>query len=157
LPPLTALFLVLFIAAFDQLAKYYVTSAMNLGESIPVIDGVFHFTYVLNPGAAFGIMKNQTAFFVIIAVIVLAGSMYFFSSLAGEARLARFGVILLAGGAAGNLIDRVKTGFVIDFFDFRVWPVFNIADLAIVIGASLIALALWLAPSDVFSKNTGGD
>jgi signal peptidase II len=63
----------------------------------------------------------------------------------------------VAGGAAGNLIDRVQTGFVVDFFDFLIWPVFNVADMAIVVGASLIILAVCFAPADLFQKNNGGD
>jgi signal peptidase II len=130
---------------------------MKLGQSIPIVDEVFHFTYVLNSGAAFGILQNQTVFFVITAVLVLGSSIYFFSCFAKEQRLARLGVALTAGGAVGNLIDRVKTGLVVDFFDFRVWPVFNIADTAIVAGICLLVLAICFAPSAaILNENKNG-
>lgn len=139
--PLTlSVFVVLFVVTFDQLSKYYVASHMSIGQSIPVVDEVFHFTYVLNPGAAFGIMKDQTILFIITAFLVVGVSIYFFSSIANEHRLLRLGISLVVGGAVGNLIDRVKTGLVVDFFDFRIWPVFNIADIAIVTGVGLIVL-----------------
>jgi signal peptidase II len=147
LPPALAIIIVLFIVAADQLSKYYISSNMSLGQSIPLIDGIFHFTYVLNPGAAFGILENQTTIFIIAALLVLGGSIYFFAYAKEEHRFMRIGIILIAGGAAGNLIDRIKTGLVIDFFDFRIWPVFNIADIAIVSGAGLIVLVvLFLQP-----------
>lgn len=149
MPPILAIFAALLIVAFDQLSKHYVVSHMNLGQSIPVIEEIFHFTYVLNSGAAFGIMKNQTVLFIVIAFLVLGGGVYFFFRTANEHRLLRLGITLVGGGAAGNLIDRAKTGLVVDFLDFRFWPVFNIADIAIVAGAGLVAFAV------LFSREEG--
>ena len=135
-----AVVIAVLIVFADQISKYYIGETMTLGTSIPVIPNVFHITYVLNPGAAFGIMENQTFFFIGIAVALLVGSVYFFRSIPARCRLLHWGIALMSGGAAGNLIDRIKTGLVVDFFDFRIWPVFNIADIAIVSGvAGLIA------------------
>jgi signal peptidase II len=112
------------------------------GMSIPVVDNIFHVTYVLNPGAAFGILEHQTAFFVIVAVIMLIATVYFYRFIAVKHQVLRIGIALMAGGAVGNVIDRIKTGYVVDFFDFRIWPVFNIADIAIVTGVGFIIFYL---------------
>lgn len=130
--------LALVVVVIDQLAKYYIQSKMVPGMSIPVIDGIFHITYVLNPGAAFGILEHQTAFFLVVAVILIIAIAYYYPRIPHGYRLLRLGIGLQAGGAAGNVIDRIKTGYVVDFLDFRVWPVFNIADMAIVTGVVLI-------------------
>lgn len=126
----------------DRLVKLYVESNMHLGQSIPVIQGYFHITYVLNPGAAFGIMENQRWFFIGICVAILAGVAIFYKSIRREDFMFRYGLGLLLGGAIGNLIDRLENGLVIDFIDFRIWPVFNVADIAICVGAVMIAVSL---------------
>jgi signal peptidase II len=132
------LLLAVVVTVFDQLVKYYIQSRMVPGMSIPVINGVFHITYVLNPGAAFGILEHQTVFFLAVAVILIAGVGYYYRRIPPGYLLLRIGIGLQVGGAAGNVIDRVKTGYVVDFLDFRVWPVFNIADMAITTGVALI-------------------
>lgn len=126
------------VILLDQLVKYNVQTQMMPGMSIPVIDNIFHITYVLNPGAAFGIMEHQTSFFIAVALAMVVAVIYFYPRLPVGCRLLRVGIGLHVGGAAGNVIDRVKTGYVVDFLDFRVWPVFNIADMAIVGGVALI-------------------
>jgi len=115
---------------------------MGLGMSIPVIPQVFHITYILNAGAAFGILENQQWFFILIGLAVLGAAAWFYSCLQRENACIRYGVSLLLGGAAGNLIDRIFRGSVVDFFDFRIWPVFNIADIAIVVGVGCIIYSL---------------
>jgi signal peptidase II len=111
------------------------------GLSIPIIPNIFHITFVLNPGAAFGILEHQTAFLVVVAGIMVAAVLYFYPHIPHKDHyLLRLGIGLMMGGAIGNVIDRVKTGYVIDFFDFRIWPVFNIADMSIVIGVGCIIL-----------------
>lgn len=128
----------LVVLALDQLVKYYIQTSMFLGMSIPVIDEVFHITYILNPGAAFGILQHQRVFFIFVALVLFAGIMYFYPKIQKENRLLVIATGLMAGGAAGNVVDRVKTGYVVDFIDFRIWPVFNIADVAIVVGVGLV-------------------
>ncbi|MDR3590297.1 MAG: signal peptidase II [Negativicutes bacterium] len=132
------LLLAVVVAVLDQAVKYYIQSRMVPGMSIPVVDGVFHITYVLNPGAAFGILEHQTVFFLAVAVILIVVIGYYYRRIPPGYRLLRVGIGLQVGGAAGNFIDRVKTGYVVDFLDFRVWPVFNVADMAIVTGVALI-------------------
>lgn len=111
---------------------------MSLGMSIPVIENIFHISYVLNPGAAFGILEHKTEFLVLIALLMILAVIYIYPRIPSYNRLIRVGLGLLVGGSIGNVIDRVKTGYVVDFFDFRIWPVFNIADTAIVCGVALI-------------------
>ena len=136
--------LLLIIAAFvvvvDQFTKYLVTSNMIEGMGIPIVDGIFHLTYILNPGAAFGILENNRWFFVLTALAVLAFLFYYRHVILSETRMVQFGIALFAGGALGNLIDRIRIGLVIDFFDLRIWPIFNVADIAICLGVGLI---LW--------------
>lgn len=136
------LILAVVVVILDQWSKYYVQSQMSLGMSIPVIPEIFHLTYILNPGAAFGILENQRFFFVIIAVAMIATVVYLYPRLPSKPLLLRLGIGLMAGGAVGNVIDRIKTGYVVDFFDFRIWPIFNIADIAIVVGVSCIVYTL---------------
>jgi len=132
------LLLALFIVVIDQLSKSYIQTQMVLGMSIPVIQDVFHITYILNAGAAFGLFENQTVFFVIIAVCMVVAAIYFYPIIPKQYRLLHFGTGLMVGGAMGNVIDRIKTGYVVDFLDFRFWPIFNLADVGIVCGVGCI-------------------
>ena len=136
------LLLALFIVIIDQLSKLYIQTHMELGMSIHVIQDVFHITYILNPGAAFGLFENQTAFFVIIAICMIIAAIYFYPMIPKQYRLLRFGMGLMVGGAMGNVLDRIKTGYVVDFFDFRIWPIFNIADVGIVCGVGCIIFTI---------------
>ena len=130
----------LLVVIFDQLTKYYVVENFYLGESVPVIENIFHWTYILNPGAAFGMLEGSRWFFVVIAVGVLGGIWYIKDEINEGGWMMQYGAALFGGGAIGNLIDRARSGLVIDFFDFRIWPVFNVADIAICVG---VAMILW--------------
>jgi signal peptidase II len=143
----------LLIIIADQLSKHFITSMLQAGESIPLIEGFLHLTFVRNPGAAFGMLPYQTIFFVIITVAVVLFIVYYYRLLSTDHRLLRFSLALLLGGAIGNLIDRLRTGYVVDFIDFKIWPpVFNIADSAIVIGIGLFLIAYWRDESMKSSK-----
>ena len=130
------------LAIADQLLKKLFSGTMQLGESIPVLPGIFHLTYIQNPGAAFGLFENQTLFFIVIAAFLLAFLAFAYKELAAQGVWVRFGMSLLAGGAVGNLLDRVRFGAVIDYLDFRIWPIFNLADIGICLGAALIVWGL---------------
>ena len=133
-------YLVIGILFFDQLSKYIITQKIPLGESIPIIKNIFHLTYILNRGAAFGIFKNQIPFFIILAIIAITVILF---GLRRKATLRiEVALSLILSGAIGNLIDRIRLNAVIDFLDFRIWPVFNIADSAITIGAMLLAFSV---------------
>lgn len=126
------------VVILDQFSKYIVVENMALGESIPIIEEVFHLTYILNPGAAFGMFAHNRLFFIAIAVIVIGIIIWARMEILASPWEVKAGCGLFLGGAIGNLIDRARQGLVIDFFDFRIWPVFNIADIAICIGVGLI-------------------
>lgn len=134
---------VFFVLFFDRVTKYFFSQILSEGESIPVIRNLFHFSLVHNTGIAFGLFKDQGIVFIIIpviAIVLLIYNIYYYRK--HEESLSLIYVVgfsLILAGALGNLIDRVAYGYVIDFLDFRVWPVFNIADSAITIGALLIA------------------
>lgn len=149
------LVLAIAIAIVDQGIKYYIQSHMTLGMSIPVINGVFHITYILNPGAAFSILENQTTLLVAVAVSMLAALAYCYRYIAAGPWLLRLGVGLLAGGAIGNLIDRVTTGYVVDFLDFRIWPVFNTADVAIVTGVGCLMYTMLFLSENLLAGKPG--
>lgn len=126
------------VVILDQFSKYIVVENMELGESIPIIEEVFHLTYILNPGAAFGMFAHNRLFFIAIAVVVIGIIIWARREILASPWEVKAGCGLFLGGAIGNLIDRARQGLVIDFFDFRIWPVFNIADIAICIGVGLI-------------------
>jgi len=140
------LIIVLLILSLDQLSKYIIVHNLQLGQSIPVVKGIFYITLVQNRGAAFGVLKNQLPVFIITALVAI---FLIISALKNKRYKAiyAFALALILSGAIGNLIDRVFLGYVVDFLDFRVWPVFNIADSAITIGAVILG---W---SVLFEKN----
>ncbi len=134
------------VLVLDQLTKNLVLGNLSLHESITVIPGFFNITYIRNTGAAFGMMAGSESwrhiFFQSVSVLALGAIVYLFWSSRRDS-LALWGAALVFGGAAGNLVDRVRFGYVIDFLDFFVggyhWPAFNIADSSITIGAFLLA------------------
>ena len=135
---------VIIILSIDQLSKFLAVKNLALNEPRPVIDGFFYLTLVYNRGAAFGILQNQIPFFIICSLLALA---LIFMNLrkvgrSGRAGLYDFSLSLILAGGLGNLIDRLFSGHVIDFLDFRVWPVFNLADSAITTGVILLGWAI---------------
>lgn len=132
------------IVVADQLVKAWARSSMVPGESLPVLQGIFHITYVENPGAAFGLFANARWLFIAAGASLLIASLVFYRRIARESAPTRLGAALLLGGAVGNLIDRVRFGMVTDFLDFIVWPVFNIADIAITVGVALVIYELFI-------------
>ncbi|MBP7215720.1 MAG: signal peptidase II [Candidatus Omnitrophica bacterium] len=129
-------FIVAIILVVDQLTKVLVTRALTLHQSVPLLNNIFHLTLVYNTGAAFGLFKNQILLF--IATSLCAIILVSYNLKKTTLRLPSVSLALILAGALGNLIDRLRFGFVIDFLDFRVWPVFNVADSAITIGAILL-------------------
>jgi signal peptidase II len=136
-------FLVLGIYTFDQVSKFFIRNNFFLGESHPVINDFFHLTLVHNSGAAFGICRSFPRVFSCIA----GGSVVIIMILLVVKRkelelLEKLSLSFILSGTLGNLTDRVRFGYVIDFLDFRVWPVFNIADSFITIGAFILGISL---------------
>ena len=104
------------VIILDRVTKILVQSHLAEGESIPVVPGVMSLTYILNPGAAFGMLEHQRLFFILMTVAVIAVLIYFWRRIKEEAIVVQLGAAFFLGGAVGNLIDRIETGFVIDFF-----------------------------------------
>ena len=129
--------IVLLVLALDQLTKLIVTANLTLQESIPLIKGVFSLTLIHNRGAAFGIFKNQLHIFIFISLIAVA-LIYSMLKNNKSGKLYSLSLSLILAGALGNLLDRVFLGYVIDFLDFHIWPVFNIADSAITCGTLIL-------------------
>jgi len=137
---MSLIFLALFIVCIDQLLKLYFLRIISPGQSIPLIRDFFHITLVENSGAAFGIFKNQTSLFIILSFTAIAFIIYSLPRLNKTAHLSKIALAMILGGAVSNLIDRIRFGYVIDYLDFRIWPVFNIADSFISIGAILFTI-----------------
>ena len=139
------------VVVLDQIVKAVVRSTFELHESVIVIPSFFNLTRVHNYGAAFGLMNAaefpfKTVVLSIVATLALGALSWYGATLPAEQRLARLGLALIIGGAAGNLIDRLRSGYVVDFVDlyWRGWHfwAFNVADAAITVGVSLMILDL---------------
>jgi signal peptidase II len=131
------------VLALDRLTKIFVLNNMFQGQSVKVIPGVFHFTLVLNTGAAFGILKDQRAVFIALSVIVVAFIILYTLRRKTRDTLLSVSLGLILGGALGNMIDRIWFGHVIDFLDLRIWPVFNVADSCITIGTVILIVSVF--------------
>lgn len=133
----------LIILFFDQLTKLLVKQNLQLNESIPIIKNIFHLTYITNTGSAFGLFKGFNLFLVLFSVIVIIVVFYNLNKIKEKESLLQLSVGLLLGGTAGNLIDRLLYGAVIDFLDLRIWPIFNAADSAVTISIVMLIILLW--------------
>lgn len=129
------------VILFDRVVKKAVTANMQPWETIPVIRDVFHFTYVQNKGAAFSMWQEQWSVLIALPfVVIAAGLVLIYLKRNTWKPLMLTAVAFICGGGLGNLIDRMLFGYVVDIFDFRVFPVFNIADIFICIGCGLMIL-----------------
>ncbi len=146
------------IAVLDQFTKWLVVTRFHLHEIVEVIPGFFNFTYLHNKGAAFGLLANadpswRVYFFVGVSVLALVFVLFVYQHYRhlGSCYVLAFSGI--AGGAVGNLIDRVRYGSVVDFLDFYYagwhWPAFNVADSAIVVGVTIFMIG------SIFEKDDG--
>ena len=134
------------IIFLDQLSKFLVVRFLQLNTPVSLIKNFFDITLVHNRGAAFGILKNQLLLFIAISFFTI---IFIFLHLKNKKNsfLLKVCLSLILAGAVGNLIDRLRFGYVIDFLDFHVWPVFNLADSALTIGSLLLSWEL------LFNKN----
>ncbi|MBK8872106.1 MAG: signal peptidase II [Elusimicrobia bacterium] len=133
--------IVLSVLATDQISKIVVENRMPLGHTIPILP-FFSLSHVQNTGAAFGMFADSNGAFIVLTVVILALLAKMHRELAGQGTWAAVGVLLVWGGAVGNLVDRIRTGAVTDFLDFYWrgwhWPAFNVADSAITVGVTLL-------------------
>ncbi len=127
------------IICLDQLTKYIALDKLVGSESLPLIKNIFHLTLVKNSGIAFGLFPNGTIIFIIFSFLAAGIILGILLKKKIPEILPDTALALILGGAAGNLIDRLRWGYVVDFFDFRIWPVFNIADSAISVGVVLLS------------------
>lgn len=132
---------ILLVLVIDQFSKLWIVHSFNPGESRAVWDKVFYLTYVRNQGAAFGMLPGRSWLFLIGALLVIA-ALVIFNSRYHQSNGIQVISGLIVAGAVGNLLDRVRLNYVVDFFDLGWWPVFNIADMAIVCGAILLVIKL---------------
>lgn len=141
------------VVLLDQFSKWWVISAFRIHESVPVIPGFFDLTFVTNTGAAFGMFAGEQnlwrqIFFVGMTLTALVVLCFAFRQYRQEGGTYVVGIALVAGGALGNLVDRLRFGHVVDFLDFSIkgyhWPAFNVADSAITVGVGLFLLAGYL-------------
>ena len=147
-----ALALALSVLVVDQALKQLVEGSMNLGESIPLIPGILHLTYVTNDGGAFGILAGRGDVLLVASGLALAFVLWMLLE-GPPTRITTLACGLILGGAAGNLLDRLSAGEVTDYVDLRVWPVFNAADTAIVLGAATLLLVA-LRPERTARRST---
>ncbi len=124
----------------DQWTKWLLRSSYVPGESHPALGPFLSITYVQNTGAAFGVLKGQHGLFVVLSIGVIGWMAWELMTRSSLHAASLWGCALVLGGALGNLIDRLRFGYVVDFIDVRVWPVFNIGDSTITIGVSLLVL-----------------
>jgi len=138
---LTFSFVALAVVALDQVSKFFIRANMTPGQSIPE-EGLFRITYVTNIGGAFGILSNQAFLITLTAIVGVAAILLYARYPLFNRMLVKIALGLLLGGAVGNLIDRIRFGEVVDFIDVGAWPVFNLADSAIVVGVIVIIFYL---------------
>ena len=141
------------VIILDQITKSAITARFVMHESHPVINGFFNIVYVMNPGAAFGFLAGASAtfryiFFTGITIVALALILSYLIKSKPRSLLIVSSLILIFAGAAGNLIDRIRFGAVVDFLDIYVgtwhWPAFNVADSAITVGAILMIWEMFI-------------
>ncbi len=141
-----ALLMAILITVLDQLSKYWVTARMAFGETRTVIPGFFNLVYVRNTGAAWGLMSGHNELLALLALLML-GLLLVFRRVLSEDGRHHHALGILAGGILGNLMDRLRLGWVADFADFHLlgwhWPAFNIADAAICTAIGLYLLSSW--------------
>lgn len=150
----------------DQVSKLLVVRFLDPVEPFVIWKGVFRFTYVENDGAAFGMLSDQRWIFMILSTVAIVGLLFYLWKWPPDSKWACVAIAMIAGGGVGNMIDRVRLGYVIDFLDFclfpEFWPwVFNVADACVCVGGAI--LFVWCvieiikemrAPKAAESENT---
>lgn len=150
LPMIVLSFTVIVLVIIDQVVKYFCFN--NLVEPITLIPGFIELSYLENRGAAFGIMQDKSFFLVVFPIIIIIGLIVFYTKLGNSRneKISKASLILILSGAIGNLIDRVFNGFVVDMFHFTFFdfPIFNIADIYVVVGTILLMIVTLLSKEE---------
>jgi signal peptidase II len=143
------------VVALDQVTKWWIRRTLELHEFRPLIEGLLSLSHIRNRGAAFGILQDadlphQSVIFSVVSLLALAAIAFYALRLPAEARLPRLALSLVLGGAVGNLVDRIRFGYVVDFihvyWKHHQWPDFNAADSAITVGVTLLLLDMLRTP-----------
>ena len=149
---ITALISIAILVIIDQFTKYLVVAHLKDHPAYVLIRNVFQLEYLENRGAAFGIMQGQQVFFLVIALVVLLAVVYLFCKMSKDAKFVPLRLIAIAvlAGAWGNMIDRVRLGYVVDFFYFKLinFPIFNVADIYVSVGMVILALLIFFYYKD---------
>ncbi|MDP6265770.1 MAG: signal peptidase II [Candidatus Woesearchaeota archaeon] len=140
---ITIVSIAIVVVLIDQITKFLIKTNFELNQTLPLIKNFFHFTYITNFGAGFGILQQQEFILIFISIIVIGVIVYHFDRIKEKEILLQALVGFVLGGTIGNLIDRIAYGFVIDFLDFRIWPIFNVADSFVTIGVIGLIIYFW--------------
>jgi len=141
------------IFVLDRVVKLYITNNFALFESKPLIGNLVSVTYVQNTGAAFSILQGKRSFFIVMTVIMLLMIIYLYKKILDKHIYSTLSVGLIIGGALGNFYDRLIHHYVIDFIDFHFFPVFNIADMALVVGTIILSIIIWVSDQEQTTKS----
>jgi signal peptidase II len=139
----------------DQASKLWIQQhfAACDATSLPIVPGWVAFAYTCNKGAAFGLLANETLLFVLIALVIIGVIVAYVRFLPANRLWLRLSLGLQLGGALGNLLDRLRQGYVVDFIAVKAWPVFNIADACVVVGVLILAYHLLLVQGQTPMSN----
>ena len=144
--------LTVLLVIFDQFTKYLAVLFLKDQDPFVILPGVFELHYLENRGAAFGMMQGQQTFFLIIGILVFAGVIYLFRHMSEETKFwpIRLIAIAILAGAWGNMLDRIRLAYVVDFFYFKLidFPIFNVADCYVTAGAILLAVLILFVYKD---------
>ena len=134
-------FLIGVAVALDQLVKIIVRTNMEVHQTIPILQDVFHITYVQNTGAAFSMFSGHVEVLAVVTVVATVAMLAYIYKIRKTAHMSLLiSLSLIVAGGIGNIIDRVSLKYVMDFLDFRIWPVFNIADICVCVGCGLLLM-----------------
>ena len=148
---ITFLILSVIMVISDLATKYLVTSSMALNETLPLIDNIFHLTYVRNSGAAFSMLSGQRIILILLPLLIISVIIIYIIFKRPTNKSLMLSFTMIVSGGIGNLIDRIKYGYVIDFFDFRLinFPVFNVADIFVTLGAAIFIILLLFSKEEI--------
>ncbi len=136
--------LIVLLIIADQISKYIVIENLKPIETFPILQDIFHFTYTENTGAAFSILRDKKIFLLVLTSLAMIGVFYYLLKLMKEPSkvLLKISLCLIVAGGVGNIMDRFRLGYVVDFIDVRLinFAIFNVADIFIVVGAGLLLI-----------------
>ncbi len=138
----SVLVVIALVLALDRITK--VCAQLFWVQAPVVVFPFFHLRYVENTGSAFGMMQGANVLLIFVMLAIIGYLLHSWRELCAQGKLVKWGCVFILAGALGNLYDRITLGYVVDFLDFLVWPVFNVADSAITVGGGLFVVSLLL-------------